>query len=231
MSMIQVEHLVKNYGKEDSLVQAVNDLSLTIEPGEFVAIVGPSGCGKSTLLHLIGGVDCPTSGNVFVNGQDLTALKGNDAAIFRRKNIALIYQFYNLIPVLNVRENMILPAKLDHRDINEEEVNHLLELFQLKDRELHLPSELSGGQQQRVAIARALLMKPALLLADEPTGNLDSQNSKEVIDYLCNIHKKEKQTIVLVTHDDTVAQRADRIITMKDGKIVKDEVIHHERTK
>lgn len=228
MSIVCVQHLSKKYGKENSEVIALNDVSLTIEKGEFVAIVGASGSGKSTLLHMIGGVDEPSSGNVFIQNIDITAMNANESAIFRRKNIGLIYQFYNLISILNVEENIALPLRLDGKAVNEKEMNEILHLLNLEDRRTHLPSELSGGQQQRVAIGRTLISKPKIILADEPTGNLDRANGNEILNYLKHIHQKDKQTILLVTHDMEIAKQASRILTMEDGKIIKDEVISHE---
>lgn len=228
MSIVCVQHLSKKYGKENSEVIALNDVSLTIEKGEFVAIVGSSGSGKSTLLHMIGGVDKPSSGNVRIQNIDITAMNVNESAIFRRKNIGLIYQFYNLISILNVEENIALPLRLDGKAVNEKEMNEILHLLNLEDRRTHLPSELSGGQQQRVAIGRTLISKPKIILADEPTGNLDRANGMEILNHLKQIHQKDKQTILLVTHDMEIAKQASRILTMEDGKIIKDEVISRE---
>lgn len=224
MSLLNVEHLSKFYGDKDSLVTALNDVSFQVEEGEFICIVGASGCGKSTLLHILGGVDQASSGRVIINGVDIGALNTTQSTVFRRKNIGLIYQFYNLIPVLNVEENITLPLALDKQPIHQTEVEKLMTMFNLSERKKHLPSQLSGGQQQRTAIARALINKPAIILADEPTGNLDQKNSKEVISYLKEINAKTNQTILLVTHDMTIAKQAKRILTMEDGKIVKDEV-------
>lgn len=224
MSLLNVEHLSKFYGDKDSLVTALNDVSFQVEEGEFICIVGASGCGKSTLLHILGGVDQASSGRVIINGVDIGALNTTQSTVFRRKNIGLIYQFYNLIPVLNVEENITLPLALDKQPIHQTEVEKLMTMFNLSERKKHLPSQLSGGQQQRTAIARALINKPAIILADEPTGNLDQKNSKEIISYLKEINASTKQTILLVTHDMTIAKQAKRILTMEDGKIVKDEV-------
>lgn len=223
MAILKVEHLQKVYDMKGNIVKAVNDISLSLESGEFVAITGSSGSGKSTLLHLIGGVDDASGGTVEIKGVDIQKLKGDKLAVFRREHISIIYQFYNLLPVLNVRENIVLPLKLDHQIIDEERFSFIVKLLKLEDRLHHLPSQLSGGQQQRVAIARALMNKPALILADEPTGNLDKENSKEVIDYLCDINKTNKQTILMVTHDWEIAKRADRILVLEDGKIIREE--------
>lgn len=224
MSILEVQNLVKSYGKDESLVQALDHVSFDVEKGEFVVIVGPSGCGKSTLLHLLGGVDNATNGDVFINGENITKMKKSQSAMFRRKHIGLIYQFYNLIPVLDIKENITLPLKLDHQKVDEEQLNKIIEMLNLQDRITHLPSQLSGGQQQRVAIARAIITSPDLILADEPTGNLDRKSSEEVITYLKQLHEKG-QTIILVTHDLNIAKQASRIITMEDGKIIKDEKV------
>lgn len=228
MSLLNVKNLYKKYGKKDSEVKAVNDISFTVNEGEFVAIVGPSGCGKSTLLHMLGGVDRPESGSIQIDGVEITSLTKNQSAIFRRENIGMVYQFYNLIPTLNVIENIILPVRLANKKVDEHELNYLLELLQLHNRKTHLPSELSGGQQQRTALARAVITHPKLILADEPTGNLDQSNSKEVMNYLNKINKEHKQTILMVTHDMSIAKKASRIIVMEDGKIIKDEVNKNE---
>lgn len=225
MEILKVENLCKVYGAGDNEVHALDGVSFTVEKGEFVAIVGSSGSGKSTLLHLIGGVDHPTSGKVTVAGIDVYSQREEELAIFRRRQVGLIYQFYNLIPVLNVRENMTLPVLMDGRKVNEKRVQELLELLKLRDREKHLPNQLSGGQQQRVSIGRALLNAPALLLADEPTGNLDSENSREIMELLRYSNKTYHQTVIVITHDENIALQADRIIALEDGKIVKDEVI------
>ncbi len=223
MEILKVENLVKQYGKGDTMVKAVDNISFTVEKGEFVAIVGSSGSGKSTLLHIIGGVDRPTSGKVYVDGEDVFKLNENNLAIFRRRQVGLIYQFYNLIPILNVKENITLPILLDGKKVDEVYLNELVDTLGLSKRVNHLPNELSGGEQQRVSIGRALMNRPSILLADEPTGNLDSKNSKEIVDLLRLSNKKYKQTIIMITHDQGLALNADRIITIKDGKIVSDE--------
>ncbi len=223
MEVLRIEHLSKQYGKEGTLVKALDDINLTIDEGEYVAIVGSSGSGKSTLLHIVGNVDVSSSGKVLIKGQDIYSLNDEQQSKLRRNDIGLIYQFYNLIPTLNTRENIILPAELDKRKIEETYLNELLELLKLTDRVKHLPSELSGGQQQRVAIARSLINRPAILLADEPTGNLDSKNSKEIMELLSEANIKFNQTIIMVTHDRILANYANRIITIEDGKIVSDE--------
>lgn len=225
MEILKVENLSKTYGKGDTLVKALDNVSFSIEKGEFVAIIGASGSGKSTLLHLLGGVDKPTSGKVIVDGEDVYSLSDENLAIFRRRQVGLIYQFYNLIPILNVTENMTLPILLDGKKVNKKYLNELVETLDLKERVDHLPNELSGGQQQRVSIGRALMNHPALLLADEPTGNLDSKASNEILDLLKLSNKKYKQTIIMITHDHDLALAADRIITIDDGKIVSDEVV------
>ena len=226
MEILKVENLCKIYGKGSNQVQALKDVSFSVEKGEFVAIVGQSGSGKSTLLHLIGGVDNPTSGHIFVDGQDVYKKNQEQLAIFRRRQVGLIYQFYNLIPILNVVENMTLPLKLDGQKVNDERVNELLEVLGLADRKKHLPSQLSGGQQQRVSIGRALINAPALVLADEPTGNLDSKNSQEIMELLKYSNKKYGQTLIVITHDENIALQADRIIRIADGQIVSDEKTH-----
>ncbi len=223
MEILKVENLVKQYGKGETMVKAVDNISFTVEKGEFVAIVGSSGSGKSTLLHIIGGVDRPTSGKVYVDGEDVFKLNENNLAIFRRRQVGLIYQFYNLIPILNVKENITLPILLDGKKVDEVYLNELVDTLGLSKRVNHLPNELSGGEQQRVSIGRALMNRPSILLADEPTGNLDSKNSKEIVDLLRLSNKKYKQTIIMITHDQGLALNADRIITIKDGKIVSDE--------
>lgn len=223
MEMLKVENLTKIYGKGTTKVVALDNVSLTIEKGEFVAIVGASGSGKSTLLHLIGGVDRPTSGKVYINGQDIFSLNDDKLAIFRRRHIGLIYQFYNLIPILNVKENILLPLQLDNRDCDKSDLKELLKLLGLENRENHLPNELSGGQQQRTSIGRALVTKPAIILADEPTGNLDSKSSDEIVDLLKKSNKDLKQTIIMITHNPELAKMADRIIKIEDGKIVSEE--------
>ena len=224
MNILEVKNLSKIYGKGDTLVKAVDDVSFTVEQGEFVAIIGPSGSGKSTLLHIIGGVDTPTTGNVIVDGTDITKLKESPLSIFRRRQIGLVYQFYNLIPILTVEENLTLPLLLDGRKPNKEQIDYLVSNLGLGDRVKHLPNQLSGGQQQRVSIGRALANNPALLLADEPTGNLDSENSKEIVALLRKFNREHNQTVIMITHDERIAQSADRIIAIEDGKIVKDEV-------
>lgn len=224
MNILEVKNLSKIYGKGDTLVKAVDDVSFTVEQGEFVAIIGPSGSGKSTLLHIIGGVDTPTTGNVIIDGTDITKLKESPLSIFRRRQIGLVYQFYNLIPILTVEENLTLPLLLDGRKPNKEQIDYLVSNLGLGDRLKHLPNQLSGGQQQRVLIGRALANNPALLLADEPTGNLDSENSKEIVALLRKFNREHNQTVIMITHDERIAQSADRIIAIEDGKIVKDEV-------
>ena len=225
MEILKIENLSKTYGKNEAKVDALKNINLSINKGEFVAIVGPSGSGKSTLLHLIGGVDKPSGGKVYINDVNIYNLKEKDLSIFRRRNVGLIYQFYNLIPVLSVKENILLPAELDNRKIDKEYLDDLLKTLGLKERENHLPNELSGGQQQRTSIGRALVNRPAIVLADEPTGNLDSKNSKEVIELLKLSVKKYKQTLVMITHDSNIALQADRVITIEDGTIKSDEVI------
>ena len=223
MEILRVENLNKTYGKGENQVKAVDNVSFSIQKGEFVAIIGASGSGKSTLLHLIGGVDRPTSGKVFIDGKDIYTLNDDNLAIFRRRQIGLIYQFYNLIPVLNVAENITLPTKLDGRDVDERRLNDLLKTLGLEKRKYNLPNQLSGGQQQRVSIGRAMMNEPALMLADEPTGNLDSKASEEIISLLRLSNKKYNQTVIVITHDEKIALEADRIITIDDGKIIKDE--------
>ena len=223
MEILRVENLNKTYGKGENQVKAVDNISFSVEKGEFVAIIGASGSGKSTLLHLIGGVDRPTSGKVFIDGKDIYTLNDDNLAIFRRRQIGLIYQFYNLIPVLNVAENITLPTKLDGRDVDERRLNDLLKILGLEKRKYNLPNQLSGGQQQRVSIGRAMMNEPALMLADEPTGNLDSKASEEIISLLRLSNKKYNQTVIVITHDEKIALEADRIITIDDGKIIKDE--------
>lgn len=220
MEILKVEHLVKQYGKGDNAVLAVNDISFSVEQGEFVAIVGSSGSGKSTLLHLLGGVDRPTSGKVYIQGEDIYSLNSDKIAIFRRRQVGLIYQFYNLIPILNVKENITLPCELDGRTPDKSELDELINTLGLKDRVTHLPNELSGGQQQRVSIGRALINHPAILLADEPTGNLDSRSSDEIVELLKLYNQKYKQTIVMITHNLEIAKIADRILRIEDGRLV-----------
>ena len=225
MEILKVEHLSKVYGTGENQIHALDDVSFSVENGQFVAIIGPSGSGKSTLLHILGGVDTPDGGKVYLNGQDVFAQNADQLAIFRRRQVGLIYQFYNLIPVLNVRENMTLPVELDGRKINEGHLEELLETLNLKGREGHLPNQLSGGQQQRVSIGRALMNAPAVVLADEPTGNQDSQNSQEIMELLKASNKKYGQTLIVITHDEGIALQADRIISIEDGHIVRDEVV------
>ena len=225
MEIMKIEHLSKIYGKGNSQVRAVDDISFSIEKGEFVAIIGPSGSEKSTLLHILGGVDRPTEGKVWLNGQDIYAQNEDQLAIFRRRYVGLIYQFYNLIPVLNVVENMTLPVLMDNRKVNKERLSELLHTLGLEERRNNLPNQLSGGQQQRVSIGRALMNAPAVVLADEPTGNLDSKNSQEIISLLKHSNQVYGQTLVVITHDETIALQADRIISIEDGKIVRDQRI------
>ncbi len=226
MEILRVEHLSKIYGSGDTAVHALDDVSFTVEKGEFVAIVGPSGSGKSTLMHILGGVDSPTSGKVFVDGTEIGMLDETKLAIFRRRQIGLIYQFYNLIPVLNVKENITLPLLLDGREVDEQTLSDLVETLGLTDRLGHLPNQLSGGQQQRVSIGRALITHPALILADEPTGNLDRKNSAEIIELLKLFNRQYSQTLLVITHDENIALQADRILAVEDGKIVQDETLH-----
>ncbi|APH13649.1 ABC transporter family protein [Clostridium sporogenes] len=223
MEFLKVENLCKVYGKGETQVTALDHVSLTIEKGEFTAIIGSSGSGKSTLLHSIGGVDVPTSGKVYLDGQDVYAQSNEKLAIFRRRQVGLIYQFHNLIPTLNVVENITLPILMDKRKVNKERLNDLLELLGLKDRKTHLPNQLSGGQQQRVSIGRAMMNAPAVMLADEPTGSLDSRNGHEIINLLKLSNQKYRQTLIVVTHDENIALQADRIIGISDGKVVRDE--------
>lgn len=225
MDILRIEHLSKIYGKGDTEVRALDDVSFTVPKGQFVAIIGPSGSGKSTLLHILGGVDTPTDGHVYVDGTDITTLDETALAIFRRRQIGLIYQFYNLIPILTVEENMTLPLLLDDKKVDRAHFDSLVQVLGLQHRLGHLPSELSGGQQQRVSIGRALMNDPAILLADEPTGNLDSKNSKEIVELLRQFNKALNQTVIIITHDERIALDADRVIAVEDGKIVKDEVI------
>ena len=225
MDILKVENLTKVYGAGENEVRALDNVSFSIKKGEFVAIVGPSGSGKSTLLHILGGVDSPTSGKVYMDGQDVYSQNEEQLAIFRRRYVGLIYQFYNLIPVLNVVENMTLPVLMDGRKVNEERLNELIDILGLKDRLKNLPNQLSGGQQQRVSIGRALMNAPAVVLADEPTGNLDSRNSQEIISLLKESNRKYEQTLIVITHDENIALQADRIIEVSDGKIIRDERI------
>ena len=229
MEIMRIEHLTKTYGTGEKIVHAVNDISFSVEKGEFLAIIGPSGSGKSTLLHILGGVDRPTSGSVWVNGQDVYAQDEEQLAIFRRRQVGLIYQFYNLIPVLNVVENITLPVLMDGRKANEARLNELLSALGLNNRKKSLPNQLSGGQQQRVSIGRALINAPAVVLADEPTGNLDSKNSQEIVELLKQSNRAYGQTLVVITHDESIALQADRIIALEDGKIVRDERIREAK--
>lgn len=222
MNILEIRNLCKIYGTEETRVDALRDVSFDVEQGEFVAIVGPSGSGKSTLLHILGGVDVPSSGVVNIAGTDIGKLDETKLAIFRRRNIGLIYQFYNLIPILNVEENMTLPILLDGKKPDKALLKNLVEKLGLKDRLTHLPNQLSGGQQQRVSIGRALMNHPALLLADEPTGNLDSENSREIISLLRKFNKENNQTVIIITHDEKIALSADRVITIEDGRITRD---------
>ena len=226
MEILRVEDLSKVYKQGENEIRALDHVSFSIEQGQFVAILGPSGSGKSTLLHILGGVDRPTSGKVFMNGQDVYKKNEENLAIFRRREVGLIYQFYNLIPVLNVTENITLPVLMDGKAVNEERLHELLETLQLTGREKHLPNQLSGGQQQRVSIGRALMNAPAVMLADEPTGNLDSKNSQDIMELLKLSNKKYAQTLIVITHDENIALQADRIITIEDGRIVRDERNH-----
>ncbi len=222
MEILKVENLSKIYGKGENKVIALDSISFSVEKGEFVAIVGASGSGKSTLLHLIGGVDRPTKGKVFIGGKDIYNMNDDKLAIFRRRQVGLIYQFYNLIPILNVEENITLPLELDNRDVDHKNLKELLELLGLENRSKHLPNELSGGQQQRVSIGRALITNPSIILADEPTGNLDSKSSGEIVSLLKKSNKNYNQTIIIITHNMEIAKEADRIIKIEDGKIVKE---------
>lgn len=225
MEILRVENLTKVYGKGENEVRALDGVSFSVEKGEFVAVIGPSGSGKSTLLHILGGVDRPTSGRVLMDGKDVYAQNEEQLAIFRRRQVGLIYQFYNLIPVLNVTENITLPVLMDGQKVNSDRLKELIITLKLNGRENHLPNQLSGGQQQRVSIGRALMNAPAVVLADEPTGNLDSKNSKEIVDLLKISNEKYGQTLIVITHDESIALQADRIISIDDGKITRDEVI------
>lgn len=224
MKILEVKNLCKTYGKGDTMVKALDNVSFSVEKGEFIAIVGPSGSGKSTLLHILGGVDVPTSGNVIIDKTDISQLNETALAIFRRREIGLVYQFYNLIPILTVEENLTLPLLLDGKKPDAKTVGNLVNQLGLEQRLQHLPNQLSGGQQQRVSIGRALINNPALLLADEPTGNLDSENSREIISLLRRFNKQSNQTVIIITHDERIALSADRVIAIEDGKIVRDEV-------
>lgn len=223
MEILKVENLVKTYGKGETKINAVDNVSFTVNKGEFVAIVGASGSGKSTLLHLIGGVDRPTSGKVYIDGKDIYSLNNDNLAIFRRRQIGLIYQFYNLIPILNVEENITLPCDLDGTTVDKQKLQDLLKTLGLENRKTHLPNQLSGGQQQRVSIGRAMINNPSIMLADEPTGNLDSKASEEIISLLKLSNKEFNQTVIIITHDLEIAKEAERVITIEDGKIIKDE--------
>ena len=225
MEILKVENLTKVYGKGENEVRALNGVSFSVEKGDFVAIIGPSGSGKSTLLHTLGGVDRPTGGKVLVNGQDVYSQSDEQIAVFRRREVGLIYQFYNLIPVLNVEENMSLPVLLDGRNVNRDRLRELIRELDLVGHEKHLPNQLSGGQQQRVSIGRALMNSPSIVLADEPTGNLDSKNSHEIVELLKRMNREYNQTLIMITHDESIALQARRIIAIEDGKIVRDEVI------
>lgn len=223
MEIVRLDNIVKTYGNGETQVQALKGIDLSIYKGEFVTIVGASGSGKSTLLHILGGLDHPTSGDVFIGGQSIYTLKDNDLSIFRRRNIGFIFQFFNLIPVLNVQENIALPTLLDGEQIDEQYLNELIQVLGLNERRNHLPSELSGGQQQRVSIGRSLMNKPDIILADEPTGNLDTKNTKEVLALLKATAKKYNQTVILITHDPNIAANSDRVITIEDGMIISDK--------
>ncbi len=226
MDILKIENLSKIYGEGENQVKALDNVSFTVPKGQFVAIIGPSGSGKSTLLHILGGVDRPTSGKVYLGGQDVYAQDEDRLAIFRRRQVGLIYQFYNLIPVLNVTENITLPVLMDGKKVDKKYLEELLGLLALKGREKHLPNELSGGQQQRVSIGRALINNPAVMLADEPTGNLDSKNSHEIVELLKTSNKKYGQTLIIITHDESIALQADRIISINDGKIESDRLLN-----
>ncbi len=225
MEILRVENLCKTYGKGENQVKALDNVSFSVNKGEFVAIIGPSGSGKSTLLHILGGVDKPTSGKVYMDGSDVYAQNDEQLAIFRRRQVGLIYQFYNLIPVLNVTENITLPVLMDGQKVNADRLQELITTLKLNGRENHLPNQLSGGQQQRVSIGRALMNAPAVVLADEPTGNLDSKNSQEIVDLLKLSNQKYHQTLIVITHDENIALQADRILAIEDGKIIRDEVL------
>ena len=230
MNILSVEHLTKVYGTGATAVRALDDVSFTVEAGEFIAIIGSSGSGKSTLLHLMGGVDRPTSGTVRLQGQDIFARSDEELAVFRRREVGLVYQFYNLIPILDVVENMTLPVRMDGRDVNEKRLKMLLRSLGLTGREYYLPNQLSGGQQQRVAIGRALMNAPAVVLADEPTGNLDSKNSAEIMQLLRDSNRQLKQTLIVITHDEDIALMADRVLAIEDGRLVRDERRREVRT-
>ena len=225
MELLRIEHLTKVYGSGENEVRALDDISFSVPKGQFLAIIGPSGSGKSTLLHILGGVDRPTSGTVWVDGQDVYAQNEEQLAVFRRRQVGLVYQFYNLIPVLNVTENMTLPLRMDGRKVDSQRLAEMVEILGLQGRERHLPNQLSGGQQQRVSIGRALMNTPAVMLADEPTGNLDSKNSQEIVELLRLSNQKSGQTLIIITHDENIALQADRIIAIEDGRITRDEVL------
>lgn len=225
MELLRIEHLTKVYGSGENEVRALDDISFSVPKGQFLAIIGPSGSGKSTLLHILGGVDRPTSGTVLVDGQDVYAQNEEQLAVFRRRQVGLVYQFYNLIPVLNVTENMTLPLRMDGRKVDPQRLAEMVEILGLQGRERHLPNQLSGGQQQRVSIGRALMNTPAVMLADEPTGNLDSKNSQEIVALLRLSNQKYGQTLIIITHDENIALQADRIIAIEDGRITRDEVL------
>lgn len=224
MEILKVENLSKIYGENDNITKALDDVSFSAQEGEFIAIIGASGSGKSTLLHIIGGIDKPSSGKIIVNGQDISNLSDEELAVYRRRIASLVFQFYNLIPILNVKENISLPIRLDNKKVDDEKLEELIKILGLTDKQNKLPNQLSGGEQQRVAIGRALMCETKIILADEPTGNLDSKNSIEIVKLLKEYNEKYNQTIILVTHDIDVAKQADRIITLQDGKIVRDEV-------
>ena len=225
MELLRIEHLTKVYGSGENEVRALDDISFSVPKGQFLAIIGPSGSGKSTLLHILGGVDRPTSGTVWVDGQDVYAQNEEQLAVFRRRQVGLVYQFYNLIPVLNVSENMTLPLRMDGRKVDPQRLAEMVEILGLQGRERHLPNQLSGGQQQRVSIGRALMNTPVVMLADEPTGNLDSKNSQEIVELLRLSNPKYGQTLIIITHDENIALQADRIIAIEDGRITRDEVL------
>ena len=225
MELLRIEHLTKVYGSGENEVRALDDISFSVPKGQFLAIIGPSGSGKSTLLHILGGVDRPTSGTVWVDGQDVYAQNEEQLAVFRRRQVGLVYQFYNLIPVLNVTENMTLPLRMDGRKVDPQRLAEMVEILGLQGRERHLPNQLSGGQQQRVSIGRALMNTPAVMLADEPTGALDSKNSQEIVELLRLSNQKYGQTLIIITHDENIALQADRIIAIEDGRITRDEVL------
>ena len=223
MEILKIENITKKYANGDKELYALDDVSFTVNQGEFIAIVGPSGSGKSTLLHMIGGIDKPTNGKIYINGTDISSLKPDKMTIFRRRNIGIVYQFYNLIPTLNAEDNITLPVLLDGKKIDKEKLNEIIKLLKIEDRRKAMPSQLSGGEQQRVSIGRALINNPSIILADEPTGNLDSMASKEIVEIFKYYNKAYKQTLIIVTHDDKIALQADRIIKLEDGKIIGDE--------